>query len=310
MKSAFFVTVLAIFFVFSFSCSGCGKKGSVDPAPEGPGEVPEDQPPVPIDRDACFSPDGKIVAYTHCDWDYQIWLINVDKKGRGRCARYLFEGRHPSWSPNGERIAFCKYDQIWVCDTTGENLRQLTFEDQNYSPMWSPIADEIIFHSHTRKGFRLKTIKSDGTGLKDLGIAGGMPYWSSDGMQIAYAGWGVGGEEEIFIVSKDDTGVVVQLTFAPFDGIQYHNQTVRNPSWQGAKIVFDSYTWPYVQIWVIDLEVVDQEGYPIPQRLTEKGGLRPDWSPDGKWIAYSECKKGGKLWLMKADGSGKRQLTP
>ena len=75
MKSAFFLTVLAIFFVFSFSCSGCGKKGSVDPAPEGPGEVPEDQPPVPIDRDACFSPDGKILAGGGLGDSLHLWEI-------------------------------------------------------------------------------------------------------------------------------------------------------------------------------------------------------------------------------------------
>lgn len=309
MKSVLFVIVLAILFTFSFSCSGCGKKGSVDPVKDPPGEVPENEPPVPIDRDACFSPDGKIVAYTHFDSGYGIWLINVNEKGRGRSPRYLFDGRHPSWSPNGRRLAFCKYDQIWVCDTTGKNLRQLTFEGHNYCPAWHPFADEIIFHSLVG-GLCLRTIKSDGTGLEDLGVNGGNPYWSPDGNQIVYSGFDIRGEEVLFVVSKDGSGEALQLTFPPFDGIQYHNQTVRNPSWQGTKIVFGSYTWPYSQIWVIDLKVVDQEGHPIPERLTEKGGERPDWSPDGKWIAYSEYKKGGKIWIMKADGSGKRQLTP
>jgi hypothetical protein len=42
-------------------------------------------------------------------------------------------------------------------------------------------------------------------------------------------------------------------------------------------------------------------------RLTRDGGYsRPRWSPDGRQLAYL---KGGRLWTMKADGTGKRRLT-
>jgi TolB protein len=43
------------------------------------------------------------------------------------------------------------------------------------------------------------------------------------------------------------------------------------------------------------------------KRLTTGGDhARPRWSPDGKMIAFL---KGGRLWVMRADGSGRRQLT-
>jgi TolB protein len=42
-------------------------------------------------------------------------------------------------------------------------------------------------------------------------------------------------------------------------------------------------------------------------RLTRDGGYsRPRWSPDGRQIAF---RKGGQLWIMKADGTAKRRLT-
>jgi len=42
-------------------------------------------------------------------------------------------------------------------------------------------------------------------------------------------------------------------------------------------------------------------------RLTTDGGYsRPRWSPDGTQLAYL---KGGQLWVMKANGTGKRRLT-
>ena len=37
------------------------------------------------------------------------------------------------------------------------------------------------------------------------------------------------------------------------------------------------------------------------------GGL--SWSPDGEWIVYTETYDTGRLWLMRPDGSEKRQLT-
>src|SRR3712207_4079532 len=43
------------------------------------------------------------------------------------------------------------------------------------------------------------------------------------------------------------------------------------------------------------------------RRLTEgRGHARPRWSPDGRRLAYL---RHGNLWTMRADGTGKRQLT-
>ncbi|HSQ34810.1 MAG TPA: hypothetical protein VLQ89_02355, partial [Candidatus Binatia bacterium] len=46
--------------------------------------------------------------------------------------------------------------------------------------------------------------------------------------------------------------------------------------------------------------------------LTAKGGnCRPDWSPDGKWIAYvSDVADGkGDVWTMDANGNNKMRVT-
>ncbi|WIM94866.1 hypothetical protein ACTOB_006924 [Actinoplanes oblitus] len=46
---------------------------------------------------------------------------------------------------------------------------------------------------------------------------------------------------------------------------------------------------------------------PVEKRLTTGGGYaRPRWSPDGKSLAVL---KGGQLWTMKADGTGRRRLS-
>ncbi|GLW32655.1 hypothetical protein Areg01_55930 [Actinoplanes regularis] len=46
---------------------------------------------------------------------------------------------------------------------------------------------------------------------------------------------------------------------------------------------------------------------PAEKRITTGGGYaRPRWSPDGRQLAVL---KSGRLWIMKADGSGLRRLT-
>jgi len=45
-------------------------------------------------------------------------------------------------------------------------------------------------------------------------------------------------------------------------------------------------------------------------RLTDDGGDYPAWSPDGKMIVYTRTTAGdGGLWIMNAEGGGKRRLT-
>ena len=50
--------------------------------------------------------------------------------------------------------------------------------------------------------------------------------------------------------------------------------------------------------------------------IANDGGVYPVWSPDGSMIAYvkydlwgSEEDGDGQLWVMNADGTGKKQLT-
>lgn len=63
---------------------------------------------------------------------------------------------------------------------------------------------------------------------------------------------------------------------------------------------------PYGQLWIMTL--ADQKTIPLSAGDEPSGN--PEWSPDGKWIAYSgrlEGKSG--LIVARADGSGKKFLT-
>jgi TolB protein len=112
----------------------------------------------------------------------------------------------PSFSPDGGQMAFVSdrggTPQIYILDLAGGQARRLTF---GYSycaaPDWSPKGDLIAFQARAEDGFRIATIKPDGSGLQVLNTPGGEdPSFSPDGRLIAYSSR-VDGAYQIYVVT-------------------------------------------------------------------------------------------------------------
>jgi Tol biopolymer transport system component len=50
-------------------------------------------------------------------------------------------------------------------------------------------------------------------------------------------------------------------------------------------------------------------GQPPVESLDTPVGSSPEWSPDGKWIAFTDGENEADLWIVRRDGTGLRQLT-
>jgi len=61
-----------------------------------------------------------------------------------------------------------------------------------------------------------------------------------------------------------------------------------------------------------DIYRMDADGANVVALTAKGGNCRPDWSPDGKHIAYvSDVADGkGDVWIMDANGGNKQRLTP
>lgn len=109
--------------------------------------------------DPQISPDGRLIAYTITDIDKtanraitQIYLTSID----GNQTERLTEGEAPShsprWSPDGKKLAFISTrdgsPQIWTLDLSTRELRKITnISTGADGPLWSPDGRWIAFTS-------------------------------------------------------------------------------------------------------------------------------------------------------------------
>ena len=101
----------------------------------------------------------------------------------------------PSWSPNGNKIAFASNrdgkTEIYVMDVDGSNVSRLTnnLTDDDF-PRWSPDNHKILFHSNRDGNWEIYVMDADGsnqTRLTTNNADDRAPTWSPDAKRIAFA---------------------------------------------------------------------------------------------------------------------------
>ena len=223
------------------------------------------------------------------------------------------------------------------------NVRQLTFGGQNAEAYFSADGTKLIFQStHDKyKCDQIFTMNLDGSDVRLVSAGKGRTtcaYFYPNGKKILYSSthlgdgecppkpdyskgyvWAIYPSYDIF-TARPDGSDPKQLTTTPgYDA----EATI---SKDGKKVVFTS-----VRKGDLDIYTMDADGKHVKQLTHELGyDGGPFFSPDGKWILYrahhpkteqeiadyKELLKQNlirptylELWLMKADGSEKRQIS-
>lgn len=257
-----------------------------------------------------ISPDGGRVAYVvtepvmegeSSEYLSQIWIAGTDGSGAFQFTRGDKSSGSPAFSPDGRYLAFSSGrsgdDQVWVMPVAGGEAWQVTDEEDGVGGFsWSP------------DGTRFAFTKSDADTEEEEKAKKEKYYVIRVDRDFKY--------RHLYVIDVGDgTGdpaESVRLTEGDFH--------VTGTDWSpdGTRIVFSHQADPRINTSRLsgDLSVVTVDGGDVTQ-IVGGGGIesQPQWSPDGRWIAYvstgdqPEPIGMGDVYLVSPDGAESRRLS-
>jgi Tol biopolymer transport system component len=163
---------------------------------------------------------------------------------------------------------------------------------------------QLLFVSNQDGDREIFAVDFDGSNLKQLTFNNRDDYdasWSPDGDKILFSSNRDGGNSEVYLMNADGSEQTNLSSSAGFDG---------RARWSpdGKTIVFNSDRDGAENLYLLSINV--RKFVPLPI-ADVTAAVSPAWSPDGQWLAYlglNHINK-GDIWLIKADGSQRLQLT-
>lgn len=272
-------------------------------------------------RSPSWSPDATQVIYEKVDYSPRpqnqlLYSWDPDYE-------YRYTDVFPSFSKDGTLLVTNKDvdSSIVTMDADGGNKRVVykAVDGVAFAPSWSPDGQSITFGFGSflqgrRSGpGKIMMVHRDGTGAQEVtsGIPNaGFPSFSADGKEIVFRSWGAD-EMGLRILSLENHTVRVLTNGG--DNLPYWSP-------DGSRILFTRKQDDNFDIYTIKPDGTDL------RRVTTfpANDAHAVWSQDGKYILWNSGEYGfkdeaalydnsfqpyGSIWIMKADGTEKRQLT-
>jgi Tol biopolymer transport system component/DNA-binding winged helix-turn-helix (wHTH) protein len=222
----------------------------------------------------------------------------------------------PAVSPDGSQVAFeyagAPHPGIYTALIGGERPLQLTENEDDHDPTWSPDGRRIVFarFSILSNQKNLYVIPALGGSERRLYTAV-LPKW----FPCNKIGWSPDGESLIFSESVDD-GAKARLTLLSLSDSTAHPLTSPSTKELDCDPVFspDGATVAFARgpmgSSVSDLYVVKVAGGQTLRLTTANSGGDAAWTQDGSEIVFASCMKGvPSLWRIPASGGTPQRVA-
>ncbi len=255
--------------------------------------------------------------------DAVIYLMDVD---RNITLPLIANGYNPTWSPDGQRLAFYAYGDskrdIYIMDIFARKPHQITHNQANNGdPAWSADGRQIVFASDDDGAFGIFVMPVDCTAAFDECATRitpkntdwyAAPAWSPDGQFIAFAA--VRDTTSSFDTTLGNSNIYIMRP----DGSRTRRLTTNlgedyTPAWSpdSRSLVYAAQN---IQHGLMELMIMDVDCEIIGgcQRLlfSDVVDLMPSWSANGREVVFVDAQDGNfEIFVMDSAGEGIQQLT-
>ena len=282
--------------------------------------------PLQITRDfgvnfsPVWSPDGRYIAFLHSKQGEQPGIFVMPALGGPPRKLYEFHDNEIckpilSWSTDGRILLFSEQTTPQPCQIRQLTLDNLTVRSLSSPPIpstgdwdaqYSPDGASIAFIRNTKDVEDIYVMRASGGPPRrvtfDNRLLSGIT-WMPDSKEIIFSSNRGGASWGLWRVAVDGGTAPERLS------IGSERAYMPTVSLRGNRLAYASGSWNE-NIWRVPIGPDQRGGKPekfITSSMSEEG---PQYSPDGKRIAFQSTRSGSfEIWRADADGSNLVQLT-